>query len=546
MFQPWGIELTIKNYRCFPDHNPAKLRLRNGFVALVGPNNAGKSSILRFLYEFRPLFAQLVPSNSAFTYLCSRDGYPIQLQGLVDQSSVFTDGNSRGINISVSVDPPPHLVADGDSADMVVISAIEVSVDREGAMRTRVRLPNGLNEAMGASIGYRQDQPGRFQVGNRLVNFEPIVWAMGVLRNAMYVGAYRNALNRGSTEYYDINIGEAFIADWDNYKSGPIRQHNQAAVRLTYDIQRIFGYNALEINSASDNSTLQVIVNNSESYRLDEMGAGIAQFILVLAVAAVHRPSLILIDEPELNLHPSLQLDFLTTLASFAQDGVVFATHSLGLARAASDAIYSVRRVSHGESEVKDFDGMTNLAELTGELSFAGYRELGFDRVLLVEGPTEVRAMQQLLRRYRADHSTVVIPLGGAGMVNGAREQELAELRRISDNIGAIVDSEKHSKNAKLPADRSAFRRVCNKQGIECHVLERRAFENYLTERAIKVALGPAYRGLDKYEKLSELYPRWSKSSNWLIARELTQEELGATDLGQFLSAFCTKAEPSS
>jgi len=52
-------ELTIKNYRCFPDSRPARIVVRDGFTAFLGVNNSGKSSLLRFFYEFRRLFHSL-------------------------------------------------------------------------------------------------------------------------------------------------------------------------------------------------------------------------------------------------------------------------------------------------------------------------------------------------------------------------------------------------------------------------------------------------------------------------------------------------------
>jgi len=51
----------------------------------------------------------------------------------------------------------------------------------------------------------------------------------------------------------------------------------------------------------------------------------------VLGNAALKKPSFILIDEPEISLHPSLQLKFLMKLAGYASEGVVFATHNIGL-----------------------------------------------------------------------------------------------------------------------------------------------------------------------------------------------------------------------
>ena len=186
--------------------------------------------------------------------------------------------------------------------------------------------------------------------------------------------------------------------------------------------------------------TLQVFING-RSFRLTELGSGLTQFILVLANVATKQPTYILIDEPELNLHPSLQLDFLTTLASYAREGVLFGTHSLGLARASADCIYSLRKAAEGQSEVTDLETTPRLSEFLGELSFSGYRELGFDKIRLVEGRTDVKTIQQFLRRYRTDHQVVLLHLGGS--IDDSREAELEEVLRISHNVFALVDSER-------------------------------------------------------------------------------------------------------
>ena len=51
------IELTLRNYRCFPDTRPMRISLGGGLTAFfIGVNNSGKSSLLKFFYEFRDLF----------------------------------------------------------------------------------------------------------------------------------------------------------------------------------------------------------------------------------------------------------------------------------------------------------------------------------------------------------------------------------------------------------------------------------------------------------------------------------------------------------
>ena len=106
------------------------------------------------------------------------------------------------------------------------------------------------------------------------------------------------------------------------------------------------------------------------------MGTGFAQFLMIFANLIGRKPSLILFDEPELNLHPALQADFVTTLRSFADDGVLFATHSVGLARAVAERIYSVRRVGTGRSEVHPWERTPRLAEFIGEMGLTAYQDL--------------------------------------------------------------------------------------------------------------------------------------------------------------------------
>ena len=64
---------------------------------------------------------------------------------------------------------------------------------------------------------------------------------------------------------------------------------------------------------------------------------------------------------------------------------------------------------------------------------------------------------------------------------------------------------------------------------------ERRATENYLSDRAIKAVKGDKYRALDHYEKLDSVEPAWGKNENWMIADEMHFDDIKDTDLGAFL-----------
>jgi ABC-type cobalamin/Fe3+-siderophores transport system ATPase subunit len=528
------VDITLKNYRCFPDSKPARISLRKGLSALVGVNNSGKSSLLKFFYEFRSLFQMLSSPTGNLTKALQgeRQGFSLG-PSVFDKEEVFCNLNGRDLQLELRLLPGK---GGGVPMALPALSSMVITVPRgTDTWVAELRVAGKPIEA-GRGLGYAGTE--------LLVGGEPAADLAGLfdlckaLSQTLYVGPFRNAINVGvNADYFDIQVGQAFIKQWRDLKTGKVKRQNEAAYRLTDDIKGIFRFASLDINPSPDDTTLQLFING-KSYRLPELGSGLTQFILVLANAAVREPSYILIDEPELNLHPSLQLDFLTTLASYAREGVIFGTHSIGLARAAADRTYSLRSVADGESEVTELEDTPRLSEFLGELSFSGYRELGFNKVLLVEGVTDVKTIQQFLRLRGKDHQIVILPAGGSQMIAEGREAELEEIKRISDNVCALIDSERQAPDAPLDGPRAAFVEACKKASISCHVLQRRAIENYFSDEAVKRVKGPKYRALEPYESLKDISPAWSKAENWRIAREMTLDHLDGTDLGEFIASL--------
>lgn len=524
------VEITIKNYRCFPDSKPAKILLQKGFTSYVGVNNSGKSSLLKFFYEFRDIFQILSSPNPNLIYALKDNGTDFQIPSSVsDIEEIFCNLNNRNIEIEIR-----DLESTRDNP--LIPNRIVLTILRgTKTWLAKLFLIDGPLNLVNTTPSF---QGTILQLTNTTTKVElsGVFQVFKELSGTLYIGPFRNAINAVSNEgnYYDIQVGTNFIHSWRTWKTGNLKKQREAIIKLTDGIKHIFDYDNLEINPSEDSKDIIVFING-KSYKLSELGSGLTQFILVFANAAIKQPSYILIDEPELNLHPSLQLDFLTTLGSYASEGVLFATHSIGLARASAERIYSVRKVTDGESEIFDLEATKRFSELLGELSFSGYRELGSDKVLLVEGTTDVKTIQQFLRLHKIDHKILVLPMGGNSLINGSSEEELAEITRISKNIFALIDSERTTSEAQLDANRAGFVEICERLRIHCHVLGRRATENYFSDEAVKKIKGKNYRALGPYEKLNEISPSWSKIENWRIAREMTLDDLNKTDLGEFL-----------
>jgi hypothetical protein len=246
-----------------------------------------------------------------------------------------------------------------------------------------------------------------------------------------------------------------------------------------------------------------------------------------------------MIDEPELNLHPSLQAKFLQALGEYASEGVFYTTHSYGLARSMSDYRYVVTKddTSHGASTVKEMEKCVSLSATLGELTYSGYLEMGMGDIILVEGSTSIKVLLELLQIYGKRSHFIPVPLGGNDMIRGGISMELGEIKRLAGThrIYSLVDSEKTSATDNIKKEVSDFKAECEKAGITCLVLNRRAIENYFPNHAVKAALGEKYTQLSEFQLLKDAPMSWGKPENWRIARNLTKKDLDGTDLGSFL-----------
>jgi len=533
------MKLTIKNYRCFEDSKPLKISIKEGFLSFVGPNNAGKSFVLRFFYEFRGLFSFLSSNSGGLTEAFHGREVNIDLKDVNDPEEVFSNLNDRGISIEIELEELATEPEKNDSLTKICISVdrkpVKFRVTELQSNRGRINFATKVPETVRwLSLGLVELSAGpslRFDFSSFFQECESI-------RKSIYIASFRNAINIGGMpNYFDISVGTEFIKKWKEWKSGPNKFKNDVIQRVQFDIKEIFKFQSLEIIDASDLNTLQIYVDG-KSYKLNELGSGIAQFIIVLGNAAIAQPDFIFIDEPELHLHPSLQLKFLTTLISYSKKGVIFATHSIGLARSVADRIYSINRDKEGRAVVRDLEETPRLPEFLGELSFRSFKDIGCDKILLVEGVHELKTIQQFIRKLKKDTEIVLLPLGGSSMINGKRELELAEIKRISKNISALIDSEKRSKDSALSKGRKEFVEICKESGVKIHVLERRAIENYFTEKSIQNIKGKSYSALSAYQALGDIDPTWAKSENWRIAKEMSFEEIKDTDLGKFLKSI--------
>lgn len=556
---PARIDVELKNFRCFTETAPARFAIQPGVTAVVGTNNSGKSTLLRMFYELRPLFESLA-QNPALFYVdpsTLQQAPTTPVLGVFSADEIFSDTNEHDIVIDLT----PAVEPRHDGIEWHT-GKLRIEVSRNPEPTPGFRLPPQPHIAAKAMLIPHPAIPvgphGRHMHNGTIltpasggpIDVQNYVDALSVLGDSLYMGAFRTAPHipfpsqQGtpspviSQTVYDVDIGQRFVERWHAFTSGD-RRSLRRANDLNKVLANLFGFTSLEIRTTPSNDTFLIYADGG-TYRLHEMGSGVGQVITVLAHAAMSDRSLVLIDEPELNLHPSLQVAFLRAVERYAKVAVVFSTQSVPLARSAADRIYSVTRKSQGSSVLATYEETKELTAWIEELRFVSERELGFDGVLLVEGGSDLPTVRQLLRLYGVDQQYLVLLLGGSTLINASRAPaELVELKgRLTENVYALIDSERVSEAAPVNDSVRGFADACKDAGVTCLVTQRRAIENYFPEHAVQSVKGPKYRALEQYEKLKEVTPAWGKPENVLIAREMTQADLEGTDLGEFLTSL--------
>ncbi|MGF1678868.1 MAG: ATP-dependent endonuclease [Candidatus Methylacidiphilales bacterium] len=493
------LEIRVKNYRCFGGSHASGFVLKRGITGFIGENNSGKSTMLRLFYDLRSLF-----------------------QVVSDRLEHYQPGEATTF-------PLPDLPAD---------------VDRDRFFHLHNRDPLVVELLTGGcelDLVCRRDGAFHWKCGTVQPEESTIIRDLRLLSRMFYIGPFRPFHTHGASgTSFDVVFGEPFYELCRGIEQGKSTQKKELLRDVGREVSALFGLKGFAFQSGRGGQPGFVV--DGDWMPSSEMGSGVGQCFLIYLQAALRRPSFILIDEPEAHLHPSVQSDFVTHLAGYAECGLLTSTHHTGLAQSVSDHLYRISRVEGDQhSVIERYKPDKRLSQTLGELQVPLNGGPEGRRLLLVEGPTEIKALRQLLSKMNREHSVVLLPLGGSSMINGNREDELREVKKICPHVYAVVDSEKRSARDAESQPHLAFREACSRVGIVCHILERRALENYFSDRAVRKVMG--LRGLKPFEDIKSVHAKWPKSENWKVVQAMDRSEWEGTDLWTFLESVVLKEQ---
>lgn len=253
------------------------------------------------------------------------------------------------------------------------------------------------------------------------------------------------------------------VEDWLPMKKGPCPTRRVRPLdRLFQEFSCIFPSLSLSVGNDTNRPLMCLRRDSERGYSADNMSDGEQQVLAILADVALlaERDSLVVVDEPELNLHPDLACRLWSTVEhSHPEATFVYATHCIGFAlRPSVDKVIVLNRPGEQAMEIGDLRelGQPRLREFLGAIPGILYAaaaiavegdESSIDSVFypwLLQGKDLVAKEPNRDDRVRED--VAVVPLGGCEDVRAATSRSgIWESVAPSAKVVGVIDRDYRS-----------------------------------------------------------------------------------------------------
>lgn len=211
--------IRFYDYRCFYREAPATLEIGAGFTSFIGANNAGKSSLLKALYELRSAFHNLHQTRSSPSSLLNDLAWSIT-PPLNEHAEIISERSDPFCAVEIE----PYVPCDDQRPKSVVKARMEFA-PYSASFKCKVFVGDGRQ--IGVSETKTAAADNSFEelivVSGEKFSFTAFYAFTEILIKCQYFGPYRNAINEGGGSHFDTRIGTGFINQWHQWKTGAMR-----------------------------------------------------------------------------------------------------------------------------------------------------------------------------------------------------------------------------------------------------------------------------------------------------------------------------------
>ncbi|WP_081967128.1 ATP-dependent endonuclease [Kitasatospora sp. NRRL B-11411] len=389
------VRIEATNFRAF-EHVTLELGPR-GLVLVTGANNAGKSALLSLLDVVGGATPQGAPRyGSSWEDLAVVATWRLEAE----------DWGSVTVNLGIGS-------AVVGSVDLDGLLSVKYAGSQHGLAPTELLVPqNG-------------DVPAK-QIDLRHADARFMALSRRWCRGHFHFHALRQSEGRTANLQ---NVSPSLAPNGANLAT--VLLHLQTNVPAVWGelkgLVREILPNTGELTIPVNGSSCEIVFLSGDSGRqerrnLKDLGTGVEQLLMLLVVGLTGTARTIVLEDPEIGLHPSAQRALLGLLQEWSRDRLILAaTHSAAMLdwSSPSTTVLNVQRQG-GVSTVSTVT--TDRIQVLRDLGIRLSDVLAADRLLVLEGPTD-KAVLDVWFAEQLRHPRVAVLAGGGGA--DARQADL-------------------------------------------------------------------------------------------------------------------------
>lgn len=499
--------LLLGGYRSF-GRQTQRLDRFTKINLLIGPNNSGKSNVLRFIHEVYPK-------------LRNRDALPLAaLDRHFPESAEFRVGCAISLELDNNKREYAHfnefvnslLPKQHQGLAGVILQACKKKAELDNTDDVWFQFNEGrelLMDNWGPAFDVINDQAlyslwsaltGQSR-GSRKEHWFPESlrkiappWSSSSVE---LIPAIRRVGAKGS-ESQEFG-GDGLIERLARLQNPEVLKQSdkQSFTRINQFLKTVTDNASAEIEVPYARDTINVHMDG-KTLPLESLGTGIHEVVILAAAATIVQNQIVCMEEPELHLNPILQRKLVRYLSSDTNNQYFITTHSAALMDTPGAEIYHVQ-IDRGDSVIQRVTSDRRRSIVCEDLGYHPSDLLQANCVIWVEGPSDRIYINHWIRNRAPElvegiHFSIMF-YGGrlASHLSGNDIDELIQdfisLRRLNRRAVIVIDSDRKAVGADLNATKKRLIEEFDAGPGYAWVTDGREIENYLPPHQIQEAI---------------------------------------------------------